>query len=319
MRIDALATEPHYLDHLRPVWDALPEERKGTLHTRPRNIRHENTVTLVTSFKDMQAARHRLRPVIMMEHGAGQAYATSVSQAYVGAEDRHGVIGVLVPNARAEKIHVDKHPRIPAAVVGCPKLDELLFAAAPDSETAAISFHWDCHVCPETRTALPHYRPALKLVRQHLPKTLGHAHPRIWLHANQSYQLAGIEPVERFSEVVSRASVYVCDNSSTMFEFAALGRPVVVLNAPWYRKDVHHGGRFWEWAPIGENIESPSQLLPALERAMTDSRANEDQRQSIVSEIYPYLGSSVPRAVEAVLSFAELPHPVRAAAPSTGV
>lgn len=319
MKIDALATEPHYLDHLKPVWDALPENAKGTLHTRSSNINHERTVTLAASFKDMQAARHRLRPVIMMEHGAGQTYDTNVSQSYIGAEDRYGVVGVLVPNSRAAIIHRNAHPEIPVAVVGCPKLDAMLTRPAPVDEVPAISFHWDCNVCPETRSAMPHYRSGLKMLRENLSTVLGHAHPRIWPHAVQSYRQAGIEPVEHFADIAQRASVYVCDNSSTLFEFAALGRPVVLMNAPWYRKDVHHGGRFWEWSSIGTNVEHPRDLLPAIEQALANPNENDDQRAFIADDIYPHLGNSTPFAVEAVLSFAELARPALAMAPSTGV
>ena len=49
------------------------------------------------------------------------------------------------------------------------------------------------------------------------------------------YEAHGIEYVPDFDDVLRRADVYACDNSSTLYEFASTGRPVVVLNAPWYR------------------------------------------------------------------------------------
>jgi hypothetical protein len=59
--------------------------------------------------------------------------------------------------------------------------------------------------------------------------------------------------VASLREVQRRAAVYVCDNSSSMYEFAATGRPVVVLDLPegrikgiGYRRNINHGLRFWD-------------------------------------------------------------------------
>ena len=83
---------------------------------------------------------------------------------------------------------------------------------------------------------------------------LGHGHPRILDQLMPVYEELGIEPAYTFEEVLDRASVYCCDNSSTLFEFASLDRPVVVLNPPWYRREVEHGLRFWEAATVGVQV-----------------------------------------------------------------
>ena len=57
-----------------------------------------------------------------------------------------------------------------------------------------------------------------------------------------------------FDEVMERSTLYICDNSSTLYEFASTGRPVVVLNAPWFRRDIEHGLRFWEHADVGVSV-----------------------------------------------------------------
>jgi len=49
-----------------------------------------------------------------------------------------------------------------------------------------------------------------------------------------------------------------------MFEAAAVGLPVVVLNAPWYRRDVSHGLRFWAWSDIGPQVDDPADLEQAV-------------------------------------------------------
>jgi CDP-glycerol glycerophosphotransferase (TagB/SpsB family) len=105
----------------------------------------------------------------------------------------------------------------------------------------------------------------------------------------------------RFDDVLAEANVYVCDNSSTIYEFAALNRPVVVLNASYYRRDVHHGLRFWEDVP-GIQVNKASDLQDAIQEAV-ENDTFEAERKRITEKVYPYLGQSAERAAQAIESF----------------
>jgi hypothetical protein len=52
----------------------------------------------------------------------------------------------------------------------------------------------------------------------------------------------------------------IADNTSMLYEFAYLGRPTAVLNAPWYRREASHGLRFWDAIP-GQMFDDPHQAL----------------------------------------------------------
>jgi hypothetical protein len=131
-----------------------------------------------------------------------------------------------------------------------------------EKPVVAITFHWDCKLFPETRSALDHYVEHLgrfvRFLRTSGFEVIGHNHPRdgrlptIW--RNLQVRLADV------NEVRERADVLVVDNSSLAYEMLYLNRAVVTLNAPWYRRDVEHGLRFWEHIP-GWAVDGPEDLL----------------------------------------------------------
>lgn len=293
--IDCVASEPHFRDHTRSIRRALGADF-GELHTGepPRS----DTPTLVASFGDMKKARRQGRPVIYMEHGAGQSYANLAHGSYIGG-DRDGVIGVLVPNERAAERQRQAHPDIPVHVVGCPKLDAWHQQPTAGDGIVGYSHHWNCTLVPETRSAFRHYRGTWKHLGGRFDM-LGHGHPRIFTPLEPLYRRAGWETTHAFAEVVDRADVYVVDNSSTLFEFAALDRPVVVLNCPWYRRDIEHGMRFWEYADIGVQVDRPGDLADAIARTLSDD-PQQERRRKIVEEVYgPLDGQATARAVAAI-------------------
>lgn len=321
-RVDALARERHHAEHLYPIWLALPKRLRGKFYVHPRLIEGASAagveavscvdmsdpgpVTLVAAYRDLKWARNRGRKVIVSEHGAGQSYVGVTSGSYLGALDRAGVVAVLVPGHDAARRHAATHPTVPAYVVGCPKLDRWHGAKPPRGEKKiAISFHWDCKVCPETQGAWNHYRQIIPHLAERFPM-LGHAHPRLaGSRVRAFYERWGIEFVEDFDEVIERATVYVVDNSSTLYEWAALDRPCVVMNAPWYRRDVEHGLRFWSHADVGPIVNRPKDLIAAIPKALEDPPEIAKRRREIVRDVYGVpLGEASRAAATAVCEIA---------------
>ncbi len=115
------------------------------------------------------------------------------------------------------------------------------------------------------------------------------------------YDEIGVQFVGEFDDVLRRADVYVTGNSSTLYEFAALDRPVVVLNAPWFRRDVEHGMRFWEYADVRVQVDSPEDLQAGIAEALDDTPARQERRREILDVLYPYRGHASKRAAEVLL------------------
>lgn len=300
-RFDFLATEPHYRDHLLPVWDALREEERGGFNRRTRA-----DVTVVASVGDYNLTTG---PVIRFEHGIGLSYRGVVNPAYAGGRGHGRCLGFPSPNRYAADRWLETYPDRPAPVVGVPRLDRWLRRPRKpytDPPTVAVSFHWDCRVVPETRWAFPHFVGAVaELARADRLQVIGHAHPRARVELKSFYRRHGIEWVPHFADVLDRADVYVCDNSSTLYEFAATDRPVVVLNPPWYRRGVEHGLRFWEHADVGVNCDDPAQLVPAVRRALTDPPDVRAARRAATEAVFPVRGDATLHAVRALRDLAE--------------
>ena len=191
-------------------------------------------------------------------HNSDRAFDPSYSGS--GGQRHHGVIGYICPSETVAA----RWRNAPAAAVGCPKLDLMagLRAAtdrSDDPPLVVFAWHWDCLLVPETRSALDHYvadLPALKeRIEQQGWDVQHHFHPK-WRGApiDASNVLADEVSVFRW------ASLLVVDNSSLAYEAAALDIPVVLLNAPWYRRDVEHGLRFWEYPP-GIQVDDPEHLM----------------------------------------------------------
>jgi hypothetical protein len=318
--IDFLARESHFADHLIPTWHELPRRLRGTFYVHPEMLEQlsaasieavaveeapeSGPLTLVASYRDLKLARGLSRLVVYSEHGAGQSYVGVNSGSYIGACDRAGVVATLVPGQMAADCHRRAHPTIPAYPVGCPKLDvhhRAPFRRRGDRPVVAISFHWQCRVCKETRGAHSHYRSALPALAERY-EMIGHGHPRLLRQISRHYKRAGIEVVEDFAEVIARADVYCIDNSSTMYEWASLDRPVVVLNAPWYRRDVEHGLRFWSHADVGPQAWSPGGLPAAIDEAIADPPEIARRRRDIVSDVYLACDGKAAKRAAAVLA-----------------
>jgi len=338
--MDALAFESHFLDHLAPVWRALPAELRGaflvdeSLVERAerlaigaegrsgREIRAAarraplaspgpGPAALVASYGDIKVGRRLgYRRFTFLEHGAGQSYEGDRRHgrhgSYAGGEDREDVELFLVPNERTADRWRQAYPAARVAVVGSPRL-ETLPAREPDPDprpVVALGFHWECTIIQETRSAFGWYRSVLPEIARRF-RVIGHGHPRAADWLRRHYRRAGIEWVPEFEDVCRRADLFVCDNSSALFEFAATGRPVVVLNAPWYRRNVDHGLRFWEAAGVGRQVDRPEELAAAIAGALVlDDQAARDAALRIV---YTYRQGATERAASAVEEWLRFP------------
>lgn len=198
-----------------------------------------------------------------------------------------------------------------AAVIGTPPYLDRFVGRSPrrhgERPIVAISFHADITICPESRWAFPHYQNAIADIVRGSSLSfefIGHSHPRSIAFMRKFWGRLHVPFVEQWADVLDRADLYVCDISSTLYEFAATDRPVVVLDAPWYRKHVHHGLRFWEYADVGIRIQEPVQLLPAIGAALSDRPPIRAHRQEIIRHVYSGLddGYSTERAVDAIVS-----------------
>lgn len=320
-KVDFLVTERHYVDHLKDIWFQLPDYLRGDFYVpgKLKNYTDQNNIKIkdislkkdpslvvVSSFGDLKKARN-LAPgskMILSEHGAGQSYADVNHPAYIGGYDRAGCIAVLLPGEVHIKKHKIAHPTIPAYPVGCSKLDKYInnleeLNSRPDTETIAISFHWDCRVTQETRSLFKFYKRRIQdLARDY--KIIGHGHPNDWLKFERFWQQIGIEPVKDFEEVIDRAWIYAIDNSSTLFEWAALDRPVIVLNGSLYRRNIEHGLRFWEFADIGVNCDKPKELDKAFDQALKDPIKIKKRRREAINQIYNNLGSATETAAKTI-------------------
>lgn len=320
MIIDALAAEPHFMDHIAPVWHALDPHERGTVYTRNRetaaraeaagiepSLRNtipssSSAVRLVASWGDFCRIRHQDRPVVFMEHGVGLTFGTRHGS-YAGGDGKQRVSLFLCPNEQSAAANRATYPDIPVEVVGCPKLDAVEVRGVR-GRTVCVSFHWPGQVVPETNWAFPEYRNHLRNLADNTGcEVIGHGHPRVWPRLKSLYDRLGVEPVEHFGEVLERADLYVHDAGSTIYEFAAAGRPVVVLNSRFYRREVEHGLRFWSHVP-GPQVDSGPKLAPTI-RDMIDGgwRKWETARLEALRAAYGPDGPdghAAKRAVEAI-------------------
>lgn len=309
MKLDCYASHSHYWDHLAPIWDAVAPAWRGDVWSRStrqpwgrpiRNPLPADRIWLVAGWQD--AKRLRPHPVIYVEHGAGQTYrdlTAGLSAHYSGGE-HYGVDvrGYICPSTTVAGRWVDRD--VPAVAVGCPRLDRWLSSpSTPHQDTIAVAWHWECRILPETRSAWRHYKPRIGACVERWAtqgfRVVLHAHPRAQDQIEHDLARVGLT-LERNVDAVMDAALLIADNTSLMYEFAALDRPVIALNAPWYRRDVHHGLRFWDMVP-GLQVQDPDDLAEVDVARYITSDPYRDVRRSIVADVYASLdGHAAERA-----------------------
>jgi hypothetical protein len=348
--VDAVGCESHFIDHLAPVWTALPERARGVFHIghppghpdpiaaqaalmerasaygiQPqaieldgmraddsRDIRvHDGIPTLVASIGDIKVARRLGRgPFAFLEHGAGQAYQSRnpTMASYAGGPGREDNELFLCPNHYSGDLWRKAYPDARVEVVGSPRLDGLPQRAITPARkpVVAISFHgeWPGATVPYSGNAVTDFLPALPELARRFT-VIGHAHPgKGWgERMGRIFKQHGIPFVADFADVCRQADVYVCDNSSTIFEFASTGRPVVLMNARHWHRGGGPGLRFWDAAHVGPNADGADQLIPAIERALEHRLDDIAAREDALEFVYAYRYGAATRAATAVMSW----------------
>lgn len=300
--VDFLASRPHYAEHLEPIWQALPETLRGRFAKKATELGEDGPV-VVASYLDLR--RTGRRPAVLAEHGSGQSYGNG-QPSYAGGRNREQVGLFICPSGLVADLNRARYPDATYSVVGCPKMDRWAATPRPESGIIAIAFHWDGRgVAPEAGTAWFHYRDVLPSLKETLgDRLIGTGHPRIMGTLRPTYRAAGI-PIVDANEVFEEASVLVVDNSSIGWEFLSLERPVVWMNAPWYRRNVEFGLRFWSLADSGVQTDHPSELSHAIEVALTDPPSIAERRREIIPQVYAHRGDAAKRAAGAIVDWLE--------------
>jgi hypothetical protein len=328
MKLDFFARRAHYIDHLAPVWLALPADVRGTFYVAPELAEHAQRQIgdeglqafpgdtppgtgpiLTAAYADMYRAARTPRPLVSMEHGTGHAFGRSP---YPNGRGKRDLVDLfLMPNEYTAGLSRSVRST-PCEVIGTPKMDAFApdrFPArkSPGDPVIAIAFHWGERNAnpPESGTAWEHYRDFLPQLAKRY-KVLGHGHPLSAHIYRHEFERIGVEWVGDFRDILRRADIYLNDLSSTMYEFVVTGKPVVVLNAPWFRRGVHWGIRFWDYADVGIQVEGPERLIDAIETTLAHyETVHLAERRQAVEDLYPYLGRSAARAVSVLTSFLE--------------
>lgn len=292
--IDVYATWSHYLDHLLDATAGLdvrvvcPTEAlavhayaRGARNVTRGNVRMPGGPTLVAGYADARDT-HASRPLALVEHGAGQTYLDVEHMGYAGGPGWSRLDLVLSPGPHAAARWRAAYPSLRVVEIGAPEHRPY----AGPTGLVAVTFHWRCNKTIESGTAWREWQDTVaRLPRERL---LGTWHPR-WGERRGTNNLAdwwtalGVEVAEDVEDVFARADVLVCDNTSLAYEFAATGRPVVSLNASWWRKDVEHGLRFWAHVP-GIMLDPGDDLAAGIDAALTG--AGEDARRAAVAHAY---------------------------------
>jgi hypothetical protein len=330
VKIDVLAGEPQFVDHLAPVFLALPDELRGDFIVAPgrrsrisgdgllgRAARRKvlavtesedpTRPVLVASWGDHKRSRQMGRTrIARMEHGIGQSFVDSTHPSYAGGEGCEDVGIFLVPNQPSADRWQAAYPAARVEVVGCPKLDTLPRRRSGPKPVVAVSFHWGLGIpkpgpLVESLGSFPEYKAALsKLAHTH--RLIGHGHPRMMPFLERYYRRLRIPVVEDFADVCHEADLYVCDTNSTIYEFASTGRPVVVVNGKHFRRDVVHGLRF-DWGPVtnvGVQCDRPEDLTTAVQQALKDTPEQQARREAALDIVYPVRSGAAELAAAAL-------------------
>lgn len=244
----------------------MPEELKGT-DWGEGPCTNEEEILLIGSSIEMRRFRQPNNKVILVEHGAGQVYLDDKSHSNSdGIRGYENVIGYICPNEAVAERRRANFPGIPVINAGCPKLDKYHIQKDTHIPTRSVvfTFHWRSPTSQEAQTLFDAYGRQIPEIigqfRNQGYEIFGHWHPRI-PELKTFWKSWGVETLESELDVFEKGYVLIADNTSLQAEWMSLGRPQIFLNNKRYRKEVHHGGRFWEW-PVGQvSVDGPAELF----------------------------------------------------------
>lgn len=307
-KVHLLATEAHYLAHLKPIWSALPDDVRGVATGSPSQV-PRGGYCLVASAQDARSLPGK--KLIHVDHGAGQTYrdAPEMPNYPGGGGLGQDVALFLSPRPDVAERWLSTYVTSQAAAIGCPKLDRWFLdpmARRMAYRRVAVSFHWDAQFIPEASSALPHFQAVLGDLRDAVRSVggdlLGHAHPRAWRSVRWLWEKLKVPSTPDLDEVFATAALFVADNTSAIYEAAAIDIPVVVLNAPQYRRHVEHGLRFWSHIP-GPQVDEPEELVPTVLNELVAPQRFAGAREAVADYVYGGMldGLATARAVEMIL------------------
>lgn len=303
-----VATASHYRAHVQPIADELTRrgiETERCDGTTP--IVDDGAPTVIAGMSDQAIVPHS-SPLCLVSHGIDQTYIGCEHSSYAGGRDRDRVSLFLCSTPHGLAANEAVYPNARHELIGPVTLDKWhngftvprsLRVGAP---VVAFAWHFPLTIVPETMWAWPHYQPVIERLAADSPYTLlGHAHPRARESIEGHYDRLGIEIVRDPDEVMARADLVCFDNTSFGYECAAVGIPVLALDAPHYRAEPEQLPRFYrdvpglrlrayrEQAPTAGMVHGAwgrDNLGVAIEEALDDRASLKDWRARVVQRVY---------------------------------
>jgi CDP-glycerol glycerophosphotransferase (TagB/SpsB family) len=136
----------------------------------------------------------------------------------------------------------------------------------------------------EFREVIP---PFVQRLQNYGVSVIGHGHPKAFNDLKPWWESFGVETEREWQNVVEVADVYMIDNSSTIFEAAALDIPILLMESKRWRRDVSHGMRFWDYADVGPSVVPGDNL----ERGFAESLDKKwrSVRERVAGDVYDIL------------------------------
>lgn len=234
--IGYVARYPHLLRHLQPI----------IVELRSRGVEvaeGKGDITLTAARYDVQQVHG---PTVLVEHGAGQTYLINGQPVDAGStgkvSDIHSHVVLYVgPNRRACQIMREWLPN--ALLIVASPLVEWMRQQPRNPSTVVFATHWPSPLAasvPDAGTSWPESAYILKALKP----DIAHCHPRMvgrFLRDLHHHQIDTLY-VDVWDQIWPTARLLVVDNSSILWEAAAVGVDVAVIQpSHWTGR---HGLRF---------------------------------------------------------------------------